>query len=77
MAELLAVLLAALAVAGVLALMAARAEAFQRRVEELLSYVSVALILFVMAFVLAEVTMRFAFNSPSPATWRGRSCYCR
>ena len=71
MAELLAVLLSALAVAGLLALAAARAEVIQRRIEDFLTYLSVAIILFVMAFVLAEVVMRYAFNSPIPGHLEG------
>lgn len=71
MAELLAVLLVALAVAGLLALVAAGAEAIQRRIEALLTYLSAAIILFVMVFVLAEVTMRYGFNSPIPGHLEG------
>ncbi len=36
------------------------------RVEEYLTFLSTGLILFVMAFVCAEVVMRYLFNSPIP-----------
>ena len=71
MAELLAVLLVTLAAAGLLTLVAAGADAVQRRVETFLTYVSAAIILLVMAFVLAEVVMRYVFNSPIPGHLEG------
>ncbi len=71
MAELLAVLLVTLAAAGLLTLVAAGADAVQRRVETFLTYVSATIILLVMAFVLAEVVMRYGFNSPIPGHLEG------
>lgn len=71
MAELLAVLLITLAAAGLLTLVAAGADALQRRIETFLTYVSATIILFVMGFVLAEVVMRYVFNSPIPGHLEG------
>ncbi len=71
MAELVAILLGTLAAAGLLTLVAARADALQRRIEIFLTYVSASIILFVMGFVLAEVVMRYAFNSPIPGHLEG------
>jgi TRAP-type C4-dicarboxylate transport system permease small subunit len=42
-----------------------------RSVENALAQVSAAIILFVMLFVAAEVTMRYAFNSPIPGHLEG------
>ncbi len=69
--ELFAVMFGAVIVAALLALTATKAEIIQRRVEELLTYFSVTIILFVMLYVLAEVAMRYAFNSPLPGHLEG------
>jgi TRAP-type C4-dicarboxylate transport system permease small subunit len=71
MMELFAVMFGAVIVAALLALTATKAEIIQRRVEELLTYFSVTIILFVMLYVLAEVAMRYAFNSPLPGHLEG------
>ena len=71
MTELLAVtLLTCFSILG-LGLMGARAESIQRRIESLLAAISAAIILFLMAYVLAEVLMRYAFNSPLPGHLEG------
>ena len=71
MTELLAVtLLTCFSILG-LGLMGARAEFIQRRIESLLAVISAAIILFLMAYVLAEVLMRYAFNSPLPGHLEG------
>jgi len=52
-------------VAGiVLTVMATRAGFLLDRIEHYLTYASTALIIFIMAFICAEVTMRYVFNSP-------------
>ena len=71
MTELFVVILLTFAVIALLALMGARAEFLQRRMESLLTYLSAAIILFLMAYVLAEVLMRYAFNSPLPGHLEG------
>ena len=71
MTELFVVILLTFAVIALLALMGARAEFLQRRMESLLTYLSAAIILFVMVYVLAEVLMRYAFNSPLPGHLEG------
>ncbi len=54
-----------LVVAGtVLTVLATRAGFLLARIEHYLTYASTALILFIMAFICAEVTMRYVFNSP-------------
>lgn len=71
MTELFVVILLTFAVVALLALMGARAEFLQRRMESLLTHLSAAIILFLMAYVLAEVLMRYAFNSPLPGHLEG------
>ncbi|NQV61778.1 MAG: hypothetical protein HQ502_19080, partial [Alphaproteobacteria bacterium] len=71
MTELLYVVVTVLVVFGALALITARAELFMREVEDLLTYCSVALILGVMFWVVAEVIARYVFNSPLPGHLEG------
>ncbi len=71
MGELLAVIVSTLVVAGLLALVAARAEMFQRALENLLIGVSTLIILFVLFYVLAEVVARYVFNAPQPGHLEG------
>ncbi|MDP6515027.1 MAG: TRAP transporter small permease [Alphaproteobacteria bacterium] len=71
MTEILALVFSVAVVAGFLTLTAAKAESIQRHIERLLTHASVAIILFVMAYVLAEVVMRYAFNSPLPGHLEG------
>ena len=71
MPELLVVTLLTLFSILALGLMGARAEFIQRRIESLLAVISAAIILFLMAYVLAEVLMRYAFNSPLPGHLEG------
>jgi len=71
MTELLAVTLLTCFSILALGLMGARAESIQRRIESLLAAISAAIILFLMAYVLAEVLMRYAFNSPLPGHLEG------
>ena len=55
----------------VLFLIGRKAELILRRIETFLTYLSAAIILFVMTYVLAEVLMRYAFNSPLPGHLEG------
>ncbi|MBL6951133.1 MAG: TRAP transporter small permease [Alphaproteobacteria bacterium] len=71
MAELLYVIVTVLVVFGALALITVRAELFMRDVEDILTYCSVALILGVMFWVVAEVIGRYVFNSPLPGHLEG------
>ncbi len=71
MTELLSVIVTALVVFGALALITARAEFFMRLFEDILTYCSVALILCVMVWVVAEVIARYVFNAPLPGHLEG------
>ena len=71
MGELLAVIVSTLVVAGILVLVAARAEMIQRAIENVLVGVSTLIILFVLFFVLAEVVARYVFNAPLPGHLEG------
>ncbi|MDA1098252.1 MAG: TRAP transporter small permease [Proteobacteria bacterium] len=71
MTELLYVIVTALVVFGALALITTRAEFFMRSLEDLLTYCSVALILGVMVWVVAEVIARYVFNAPLPGHLEG------
>lgn len=71
MAELLYVIGTVLAVFGALALVTVRAELSMRFFEDILTYCSVALILGVMFWVVAEVIARYVFNSPLPGHLEG------
>jgi TRAP-type C4-dicarboxylate transport system permease small subunit len=69
--ELAAVIVSTLVVAGILVLVAARAEMIQRAIENVLVGVSTLIILFVLFFVLAEVVARYVFNAPLPGHLEG------
>ena len=71
MTELIAILLITVASAAILALIGKRIDQVQRQIELLLTYLSAAIILFLMAYVLLEVLMRYAFNSPLPGHLEG------
>lgn len=71
MKELVYVLAVVVIVAALLTVIARRFEPVLRWVENTLTYLSTAVILFVMAFVCAEVTMRYGFNSPIPGHLEG------
>ncbi len=63
-------------VAGiVLAFLATKAGILLAKIEHYLTYASTALILFVMAFICAEVVMRYAFNSPIPGHLEGAELF--
>lgn len=66
MTTLLLTALVILAILAVVTIFAVRVDPLLARVEEVLTFFSTGLILFVMAFVCAEVVMRYAFNSPIP-----------
>ncbi len=51
---------------AVFTFLAVRIDPWLARVEELLTFLSTGFILFVMAFVCAEVVMRYLFNAPIP-----------
>jgi TRAP-type C4-dicarboxylate transport system permease small subunit len=71
MSELLYVIVTLLVVAGAIALVSIKAELFMRLLEDMLTYCSVALILGVMCWVVAEVIARYVFNSPLPGHLEG------
>ncbi len=64
MLELLYVAIIVVVAGIVLTLLATRAGFVLARIEHYLTFASTALILFIMAFICAEVTMRYVFNSP-------------
>ena len=64
MTEFVGVLIATIAVAGVLTLAAVRLECLLRWVERALLYGAALVILWVMVWVGSEVVARYAFNSP-------------
>ena len=71
MIEFASVIFLTLGTAVVLFLIGHKAELALRRIETFLTYLSAAIILFVMTYVLAEVLMRYAFNSPLPGHLEG------
>ena len=71
MIEFATVIFLTLGTAVVLFLIGHKAELALRRIETFLTYLSAAIILFVMTYVLAEVLMRYAFNSPLPGHLEG------
>ena len=71
MGELLLVIGVIVVVAGGITFVAPRLDLMYRVVERALAIVSIAIILFVMSFVFAEVIMRYAFNSPIPGHLEG------
>lgn len=71
MDELLYVVIVIVVAAGVITPVAARLDLAYRRIEKGLTFISIAIMLFVMCFVFAEVIMRYAFNSPMPGHLEG------
>ena len=71
MIEFASVIFLTLGTVVVLFLIGRKAELILRRIETFLTYLSAAIILFVMTYVLAEVLMRYAFNSPLPGHLEG------
>ena len=71
MTELLFILSLTLVSVFILAFVGATAEKIQQRVELLLTYLSAAIILLLMTYVLMEVIMRYVFNSPLPGHLEG------
>ena len=71
MIEFASVIFLTLGTVVVLFLIGRKAELVLRRIESFLTYLSAAIILFVMTYVLAEVLMRYAFNSPLPGHLEG------
>ena len=71
MIEFASVIFLTLGTVVVLFLIGRKAELILRRIESFLTYLSAAIILFVMTYVLAEVLMRYAFNSPLPGHLEG------
>ena len=62
--ELFAVLLATAVVAGLISLVASRFASALTWLENTLTYCSTGVILFTMAYIVAEVVLRYGFNSP-------------
>ena len=71
MTELLFILSLTLVSVFILAFVGATAEKIQKRIELLLTYLSAAIILLLMTYVLMEVIMRYVFNSPLPGHLEG------
>ncbi len=71
MDELLYVVIVIVVAAGVITPVAARLDLAYRRIEKALTYISIAIMLFVMCFVFSEVVMRYVFNSPIPGHLEG------
>ena len=71
MTELLFILSLTLVSVFILAFVGATAEKIQQRIELLLTYLSAAIILLLMTYVLMEVIMRYVFNSPLPGHLEG------
>ena len=71
MTELLFILSLTLVSVFILAFVGATAEKIQQRIEVLLTYLSAAIILLLMTYVLMEVIMRYVFNSPLPGHLEG------
>ena len=64
MTELIGIVLVTAASVTILALIGQHIEQILRKTELLLTYLSAVIILFLMVYVLLEVLMRYAFNSP-------------
>ncbi len=77
MFELLYIIIMVVVAGLVLAILAPKAGFLLAKIEHYLTYAATALIIGVMVFICAEVVMRYAFNSPIPATWKDRSCLYR
>ena len=71
MQELLYILGVVIVGAVVLTFTAVRAGALLARIEHYLTYAATAVILGVMVFICAEVTMRYGFNAPIPGHLEG------
>lgn len=71
MKELLVVLGVTVVATGVITLVATWIERPLRVLENALTFVSTAIILFAMVYICAEVTMRYGFNSPMPGHLEG------
>lgn len=69
--ELLAVLLATAVVAGLISLVASRFAAGLTWLENTLTYLSTGVILFSMAYIVAEVVLRYGFDSPQQGHLEG------
>ena len=71
MAELIGIVLVTAASVTILALIGQHIEQILRQTELLLTYLSAVIILLLMVYVLLEVLMRYAFNSPLPGHLEG------
>ncbi len=71
MAELIGIVLVTAASVAILALIGQHIERILRKTELLLTYLSAVIILLLMVYVLLEVLMRYAFNSPLPGHLEG------
>ena len=71
MTELIGIVLVTAASVTILALIGQHIEQILRKTELLLTYLSAVIILFLMVYVLLEVLMRYAFNSPLPGHLEG------
>ena len=71
MTELIGIVLVTAASVTILALIGQHVEQILRKTELLLTYLSAVIILFLMVYVLLEVLMRYAFNSPLPGHLEG------
>jgi TRAP-type C4-dicarboxylate transport system permease small subunit len=69
--ELFAVLLATAVVAGLISLVASRFASALTWLENTLTYLSTGVILFMMVYIVAEVVLRYGFNSPQPGHLEG------
>ena len=71
MHQLAYILVTTVVAAGLLTLAATFLEPWLARLETFLTYISTGIILFSMAFVCAEVVMRYGFHSPIPGHLEG------
>ena len=71
MTELIGIVLVTAASVTILALIGQHIEQILRKTELLLTYLSAVIILLLMVYVLLEVLMRYAFNSPLPGHLEG------
>ena len=71
MTELIGIVLVTAASVTILAVIGQHIEQILRKTELLLTYLSAVIILFLMVYVLLEVLMRYAFNSPLPGHLEG------
>ncbi len=75
MTEFLTVVAAIVVVAGILTFAAATIDPVLRKIEWVLTLLATTLILFTMFFVVAEVFMRYLFNSPIPGHLEGSELF--